>query len=53
MNALMDSITVFNTMINYFFNLQLFNGVTLGSFIMIIGLVGAGITMITNYKGQG
>lgn len=53
MNTITDAITVFNTLTNFFFDLEIISGLTLGSMIMVVGLIGAAITMITNYKGQG
>lgn len=53
MNALTDAITSINTLTNFFFNLIIFGNVKLGFLIMNLGLIGAAITMIANYKGQG
>lgn len=53
MNTFTDALTVFNTLTNFFFDLEIISGLTLGSMIFVIGLIGAAITMITNYKGQG
>lgn len=53
MNTFPDAITIFNSLTNFFFELEILSGVNLGSMIMIVGLIGAAITMITNYKGQG
>lgn len=51
MNTFTDALTVFNTITNFFFDFEIVSGLTLGSMIMVIGLIGAAITMITNYKG--
>lgn len=55
MITLQDALTVFNTLTNFIFDINLLPGVipeiSVGSTIIIIGLIGAGITMITNYKG--
>lgn len=48
MDVLGDAISIFNRVINYIFDLDLFNnGGQLGVYIIIIGVIGAFITMIT------
>lgn len=53
MNTASDAITVFNSITNFLFDTEIISGISLGSMIIVVGLIGAAITMITNYKGQG
>lgn len=48
MVALNDSISIFNSVINFIFDLDIFqNGGQFGVYLIIIGVIGAFITMIT------
>lgn len=48
MAVLDDTISIYNAVINYLYDLDLFNnGGQLGTFLIIIGVMGAFITMIT------
>lgn len=48
--AFNDAITSFNTVINYITDLKLIGNLSLGAFIITIGILGSLITMILNYK---
>lgn len=47
--AISDAITVYNQLINYLFNLDII-GIPLGLLIIITGVIGACISMISNYR---
>lgn len=48
--AFSDAWTVINDITLYVYNLQVFGSIKLGNLIILVGTLGALITMIVNYK---
>lgn len=48
--AFTDAWAIFNRVINFFYDIKVIGNLPLGLLIIVVGVLGALITMIANYK---